>query len=54
MEVVKVIFNHGEDYLITRINGSREEIAKYYMNNRFNIDEKMMQVTSIEFMGEVK
>ena len=37
MQTIKVTFNHDDsDYLITRINGSREEIAKYYVLNWFN------------------
>ena len=56
METVKVIFNHGEDYLITKINGSRESIAAYYMFNYFNVgsgaEDNMMQCTAVEFLEE--
>lgn len=54
METVKVIFNHDDDdYLITRINGSREEIEKYYMGNVFNVgsaEDVMKTCTKVEFI----
>lgn len=56
MQTIKVTFNHDDsDYLITRINGSREEIAKYYLLNWFNFGtecDKMKQCTKVEFLEE--
>ncbi len=52
METVKVTFNDG-DSMVTRINGSREEIAKYYMGNWFNmgtVSDNLKQVTKVEFL----
>lgn len=54
METIKITFNHDDsDYLITKINGSRETIAKYYMFNWFNMgttSDVMKQCTKIEFL----
>ena len=37
MKLVKVIFNYDEnDFLITKINGTKKEITDYYINNWFN------------------
>lgn len=35
MKTIKVIFN-DDDYCITRINGTNEEILKYYIGNVFS------------------
>ena len=52
MNVVKVIFEDG-DSIVTRINGSKEEVEKYYIGNYFNLGsdkDDMKQATSVEFL----
>lgn len=35
MRIIKVTFDNN-DYLITRINGTVEEIEQYYLNRKFS------------------
>lgn len=54
MNVVKVTFEDG-DSMVTRINGSREEVAKYYMGNTFNmgvVSDDMKKVVKVEFLED--
>lgn len=54
MNVVKVSFEDG-DSMVTRINGSREEVAKYYMGNYFNMgveSDDMKKVVKVEFLED--
>lgn len=54
METIKVTFNNDDsDYLITRINGTVEEIERYYLGKSFNLGadcDKMKQCTKVEFL----
>jgi len=51
METVKITYDNG-DYSVTRINGTREEIAKYYMGKWFNLGveaDDMHKAVKVEF-----
>lgn len=56
MQTIKVTFNNDDsDYLITRINGTVEEIERYYLGKSFNLGadcDKMKQCTKVEFLEE--
>ena len=56
MKTIKVTFNNDDsDYLITRINGTVEEIERYYLGKFFNFGtdcDKMKQCTKVEFLEE--
>lgn len=56
MKTIKVIFNNDDsDYLITRINGTVEEIERYYLGKFFNFGtdcDKMKQCTKVEFLED--
>ena len=56
MKTIKVTFNNDDsDYLITRINGTVEEIERYYLGKSFNLGadcDKMKQCTKVEFLEE--
>ena len=52
MKYVKVTFENG-DIIETRINGTEEEITKYYMSEKINmgkITDDFQQAVSIEFI----
>ena len=52
MTTIKVIFEN-DDYLYTKINGTREEIEEYYIGNIFNIgvvNDNLQKCVSIEFI----
>lgn len=53
MKTIRVSFNNG-DFLITSINGTREEIEKYYLGNFFNIgrgeSDKITIAVKVEFL----
>ena len=57
MELVRVVLDHGKDEFITRINGTREEIARYYrIGNLLNMGiekDLMREITTVEFLGTV-
>ena len=51
METVKITYDNG-DSSVTRINGTREEVAKYYMGKCFNLGveaDDMHKVVKVEF-----
>lgn len=53
MRAVKVIFKNG-DSIITRINGTEDEIMAYYVGNIFNIgntEDNMQEAKHVEFLG---
>ena len=54
MKTIKVIFDNNDfDYLITRINGTYEQIENYYLNKWFNcgtFNDDMKQCTKIEYL----
>lgn len=54
MQTIKVTFNNDDsDYLITGINGTVEEIERYYLGKSFNFGtdcDKMKQCTKVEFL----
>lgn len=58
MEVVKVIYDYGKDYVVTRINGTREEIADYYkigtVVNIGAVSDVMREITAVEFLETVE
>ena len=50
---IKVIFEDG-DYFFTTINGSEEEIKKYYIGKIFNIGrltDNMQRCIDVEFLN---
>lgn len=52
MKYVKVTFENG-DIIETRINGTKEEIAKYYMSGKINIGkvtDDFQKAVSVEFI----
>lgn len=53
MKTIKVYFSNG-DSLITSINGTREEIEKYYLGNSFNLGDGerdlMATAEKVEFL----
>lgn len=57
MRTIKVTFDN-DDYLITRINGTVEEIERYYLNKKFCFlddysgSEKLHTAIKIEFLDE--
>lgn len=57
MKTIKVIFDNN-DYLITRINGTVEEIERYYLNKKlcflddYDDTEKLQYAIKIEFLDE--
>ena len=57
MELVRVILDQGKDELITRINGTREEIARYYrignLLNMGNEKDLMRKISTVEFLGTI-
>ena len=56
LDTVKVTFDNG-DTIVTDYNADvgREEIAKYYMHNYFNVgdEDEMHQVVKVEFPGNI-
>lgn len=57
MEVVKIIYDYGKDCVVTRINGTREEIANYYrIGNVVNVgavSDVMRKITAVEFLETI-
>lgn len=54
MRVIKATFENG-DAIITQINGTEEEILKYYLNRTFNIgsvSDNMQKCVSVEFLDK--
>lgn len=57
MRTIKVTFDN-DDYLITRINGTEEEIERYYLNKKFcflddyDDTEKLHTAIKIEFLDK--
>ena len=52
MEILKVTFANG-DAITTPINGTREEIAKYYYGHYFNIGsvtDNVQKAVKVEFL----
>lgn len=53
MKTIKAHFSDG-NFLITAINGTREEIEKYYLGKYFNLGngekDKMEKAIRIEFL----
>ena len=52
MKEIKVTFENG-DYLYTRINGTKEEIERYYIGNYFNIgtvSDNIQKCVSVEIL----
>lgn len=56
MRTIKVTFD-DDDYLITSVNGTVDEIEQYYLNRKFYLsdeyeNEKMHTAVKIEFLDE--
>lgn len=56
MRTIKVTFD-DDDYLITSVNGTVDEIEQYYLNRKFYFsdeyeNEKMHTAIKIEFLDE--
>lgn len=53
MKTIRVSYSNG-DFLVTSINGTREEIEKYYLGKIFNIgcgeNDKMERAIKVEFL----
>ena len=52
MRAIKVHFSNG-DSLVTSINGTNEEIKRYYIGNVFNlgvVDDLLVTATKVEFL----
>lgn len=53
MKTIRVSYSNG-DFLVTSINGTKEEIEKYYLGNFFNIgrgeSDKMEKAIKVEFL----
>ena len=48
---IKVIFENG-DYFYTKINGTQEEIEKYYLGKYFNVgtvNDNIQKCVRVEF-----
>ncbi|UKI53164.1 MAG: hypothetical protein L6V86_08755 [Treponema sp.] len=53
-KTVRVFFKNG-DFLITRINGTKEQIEQYYLNKTFNIgtvNDNVQKCIKIEFLED--
>lgn len=53
-KTVKVCFEDG-DSLVTRINGTTEQIEQYYLNHTFNLgtsNDNLKKCVKIEFMED--
>lgn len=52
MKTVKVIYENG-DSMITKINGTEEDIKAYYIGKVFNIgtvEDLLVKAVSVEFL----
>jgi len=53
MKTIKVTFSGGNS-LVTSINGTQEEIEKYYLGNSFNIGDgekdRIERAVKVEFL----
>jgi len=60
MKTIKIKWSNGNEqthfYSETNINGTKEEIEKYYLNRVFNLgsgeNDKMVKCIGIEFVQE--
>jgi len=48
MRYIKVTFSDG-NYLHTGINGTDEEIKRYYIGNLFTVSGKRVKAVAVEF-----
>lgn len=54
MKTIEVYFEDG-DSIVTRINGTTEQIEQYYLNHIFNLgtsDDNMKKCVRIEFLED--
>lgn len=53
-KTIKIYWSNGDE-TITEINGTKEEIEKYYLNNEFNIgnggNDLIVTAIKVEFLG---
>lgn len=53
VQQVRVWFEDGNS-LVTRINGTREDVISYYVGNVFNVgvvEDNMVKCTSVHFLA---
>ena len=52
MRTIKATFENG-DFIITKINGTEEDIKKWYLGNMFNLGvvrDNMQKCIAVEFI----